>query len=314
MRIERECTLAASREEVWEVLMDPANWYKLMHGLTRFDPQGGSNGEEQERIEEGSRFQIRMRVGSAEVGGLIEIVECKECHDIAWTNITGIDQRGRWRLRETPEGGTRVTLRLSYGAPGGMVGAVADRLSAGTVAGNLERTLKNLRREVEGEGSVEEPGLSLPGRVAYTLGSLRVLAEAGVIRPVRPDKLARMGLALVRWGRSPAAGSVTQAERHPHDPMIVDELGTLSFVEVDAQPPRPRALRPGHSGGRRRGDHGAQPSRLHRGHDRGVEARRRRALPEHGVRGPAVGGGREAREAQGDHLRRGVRRAARGRR
>jgi acyl-CoA synthetase (AMP-forming)/AMP-acid ligase II/uncharacterized membrane protein len=238
MRIERDIEVAASPDEVWEVLEDPANWYKLMHGLTRFDAQdgtNGSNGDEPERIHEGSRFQIRMHVGSAEVGGLIEVVECKEDHDISWTSITGIDQRGRWRLREADDGGTRVTLRLSYGAPGGVMGQIADRLSAGTVAGNLERTLKNLRREIEGEGSVDEPGLSLPGRLAYNLGSVRVLIEAGVVRPMRPDKLLRVGVALARWGRSPAAGAVTLAERHPDDPMIVDELGTLSFGEVDAR-------------------------------------------------------------------------------
>jgi acyl-CoA synthetase (AMP-forming)/AMP-acid ligase II len=235
MRIERDCTLAAAPDEVWDVLARPANWYKLLHGLTRFDPEGGSNGEEPERIHEGSRFHIRMHVGSADVGGLIEIVECNECRDIAWTSVTGIDQRGRWRLRETDDGGTKVTLRLSYGAPGGILGAIADRLSAGTVAGNLEKSLKNLRREVEGEGSVEEPGLSLPGRVAYNLGSVKVLIDAGIVRPMRPDKVLRMAIALTRWGRSPAAGAITNAERYPDDPMIVDELGTLSFSEVHAR-------------------------------------------------------------------------------
>ena len=41
-----------------------------------------------------------MRVGSAEVGGLIETVEFGPERDLAWTSVTGIDQRGRWRLRE----------------------------------------------------------------------------------------------------------------------------------------------------------------------------------------------------------------------
>ena len=72
-----------------------------------------------------------MRVGSADIGGLVEIVECDEPADLAWTSITGIDQRGRWRLRETPTTAARkVTLRLSYGAPGGLLGMIADRVSA----------------------------------------------------------------------------------------------------------------------------------------------------------------------------------------
>ena len=36
--------------------------------------------------------------------------------------------------------------------------------------------------------------------------NVKTLAEAGVIRPIRPDKLARVGRELRRWGASPAAG------------------------------------------------------------------------------------------------------------
>jgi acyl-CoA synthetase (AMP-forming)/AMP-acid ligase II/carbon monoxide dehydrogenase subunit G len=232
MRIEKHCTVFASREEVWELITDPGIWPRLVHGLTRFEDKS-RNGDGEQRVEPGARYAMRMRVGSADVGGLIEFVECDPPADLAWTNLTGIDQRGRWRLRETDDGRTRVTLRLSYGAPGGIIAALTDRLSAPTVARNLEITLENLRRELDGDGSMDEDGLSLPGRMLYTLGSLRVLAEAGVIRPIRPDKLARLGLTLLRWGRSPAAGSVALAERFGDEPMVVDELGTVSFTEMN---------------------------------------------------------------------------------
>jgi uncharacterized membrane protein len=68
-----------------------------------------------------------MRVGSADVGGLVEIVEFDEPADLAWTSVTGIDQRLRWRLREADDGRTKVTLRLAYDAPGGVFGALAFR-------------------------------------------------------------------------------------------------------------------------------------------------------------------------------------------
>ena len=48
----------------------------------------------------GSRYRMRMHVGSADVGGLVEVVELDENRDLAWTSVTGIDQRGRWRLRD----------------------------------------------------------------------------------------------------------------------------------------------------------------------------------------------------------------------
>ena len=97
---------------------------RFMAGITRGSRQrrrGRSPGV-------GSRYSMRMRVGSADVGGLVELVEYDPPRDLAWTSITGIDQRGRWRLRDAGDGCTRVTLRLSYGAPGGLLGAVADRL------------------------------------------------------------------------------------------------------------------------------------------------------------------------------------------
>jgi acyl-CoA synthetase (AMP-forming)/AMP-acid ligase II len=64
------------------------------------------------------------------------------------------------------------------------------------------------------------------------LWTAKVLAETGIIRPTRPDKLLRIGLALQRWGPTPAAGYTAAAIRFPDDTAIVDELGTLTFREV----------------------------------------------------------------------------------
>lgn len=56
---------------------------------------------------------------------------------------------------------------------------------------------------------------------------------AGVVRPVRPDRLARALLALERYGATPAAAASAAAALHPARPAIIDELGTLSFGELD---------------------------------------------------------------------------------
>jgi acyl-CoA synthetase (AMP-forming)/AMP-acid ligase II/uncharacterized membrane protein len=229
MRIERETTVDAPRAEVWELVSDPAAYPVFFHGITRF--------ELREEIERGlgARFSMRMRVGSADVGGLVEIVEFDEPGDMAWTSITGIDQRGRWRLRETDDGRTRVVLRLSYGSPGGLLGAISDQVSKPMVARNLERTLQNLRLELGEDGGaqqVSDDGMSLPARAGYLLGSVKVLVDAGVVRPMRPDRAWGVLRTIQKWGRSPAAGSISLAERYPDEPMIVDELGTLTFSEV----------------------------------------------------------------------------------
>jgi uncharacterized membrane protein len=93
-----------------------------------------------------------MRVGSAEIGGLIELIEFAEPTDIAWVSITGVDQRGRWRLRRVTDTRTRVELRLAYGVAGsGPLGFIAERLAAPTIRGHLRRSLQQLKRQVEHE-------------------------------------------------------------------------------------------------------------------------------------------------------------------
>jgi acyl-CoA synthetase (AMP-forming)/AMP-acid ligase II/uncharacterized protein YndB with AHSA1/START domain len=232
MRVERDVLIDASREEIWELISNPDNYEGFWHGLTRMERKNDEEGL-------GARFAMRMRVGSADIGGLVEIVECDECRDMAWTSITGIDHRVRWRLRDHDDGRTRVVLRLSWDAPGGLLGTVADRLAAPMVARTLEQTVQNLALELEDEEVREhvsdEDGKSLPGKVLYELGSAKVLIDAGVIRPMRPDRLWGVLRTLQKWGRSPAAGAISLAQRYPDDTMIVDELGTLSYSEVDTR-------------------------------------------------------------------------------
>ncbi len=266
MRIEQQTTIEASRDEVWAVLGDPAGYPRFMPGITRFDPERERSETDGEpgRLHQGSRFSMRMRVGSAEIGGLIEIVEHDPPNDLAWTSITGIDQRGRWRVRDaSAEGCTRVSLRLSYGAPGGLLGTLTERLSAPEVKRNLEHSLKNLKAELEGEASVAEDGRGIAAKVAHEVGSVRILTQAGIVRPIRPDKLVRLAGALVRWGRGPAAGFIAGAAVSPHEPAIVDDLGTLTFAEVDH---RSSALAHGLSdAGVKEGDGVAIMCRNHRG-------------------------------------------------
>ena len=228
MRVDRTTAIDAPREEVWERVADPCAYRSFMAGLTRVERKA----DETERGL-GARYSVHMRVGSADVGGLVEIVEFDEPADLAWTSVTGIDQRLRWRLREADDGRTLVTLRLAYDAPGGLLGTISERVAKPMVARNLEQTLHNLRLEIEGGSEdVSEQGMSLPGRVAYTIGGVKILAEAGVVRPMRPDRVFKVLQTLARWGRSPAAGTISLANRFPDDTAIVDELGTLSYREL----------------------------------------------------------------------------------
>lgn len=69
--------------------------------------------------------------------------------------------------------------------------------------------------------------------VAGQLDALRVLTEAGLLRPSRPDRLLASLLSLVRWGFTPAAGYAISAARHPDEPAVIDEVGTVTFADLD---------------------------------------------------------------------------------
>jgi acyl-CoA synthetase (AMP-forming)/AMP-acid ligase II len=62
--------------------------------------------------------------------------------------------------------------------------------------------------------------------------NLKTLMEAGVIRPMRPDKVARVFLELARWGASPAGGITGAAITNADGTMLMDEAGSLTFGEV----------------------------------------------------------------------------------
>jgi uncharacterized membrane protein len=146
MRVAAQVHISAPAEAVWTVISDPARYLDFMSGITRWEVVSD------EPTGCGARYRMLLRVGSAEIGGLIEIVEWNEPHELAWTSVTGLDQRGRWRLRDASEGHTRVELRLAYGVAGsGLAGWIAEHIAAPTVAGHLRRSLQQLKRLVEHE-------------------------------------------------------------------------------------------------------------------------------------------------------------------
>jgi uncharacterized membrane protein len=143
MRIDESVTIDATREQVWGAVSNPATAQAFLDGM-RFatvdgEPEAGPR----------ARYAVRTRVGSAEVGGLVEVTEWDPPHELAWTSITGIDQRGRWIMREQGPNRTKVTFRLGYQAPGGVFAVLADRVSSRMVKKNVRSSLAALKRMLE---------------------------------------------------------------------------------------------------------------------------------------------------------------------
>jgi fatty-acyl-CoA synthase len=101
------------------------------------------------------------------------------------------------------------------------------------------------------------------GALKGTLRTAAILARAGVVRLERPDKLARVGATMLRWGPTPAAGYHISAVRTPARVAVHDDRGSVTFAELDAQT---NALARGLAGlGVREGDSIAIFCRDHRG-------------------------------------------------
>ena len=143
MRVERRYIIKAHRDAVWKVVSDPDCYPSFMTSLERWE-----NANERP-AGVGARYTVHWKIGSVPVGGLVEVVEFDESRDLAWVGITGVNLRGRIRLRDAGEGRTKVTFRLSYQAPGGILGYIADRVAVRQVARTLADTLKRLKALVE---------------------------------------------------------------------------------------------------------------------------------------------------------------------
>jgi uncharacterized membrane protein len=146
MRVADNIQVRAPIEHVWSIIADPERMLSFMAGVTRWEVVSDHP------IGLGARYRMLFRIGAAEVGGLIEVVEFAVPGDMAWSSVTGVDQRGRWRLREAPGARTRVELRLAYGVAGsGPAGWIAERIAAPTISGHIRRSLAQLKRLVEYE-------------------------------------------------------------------------------------------------------------------------------------------------------------------
>ncbi len=76
-------------------------------------------------------------------------------------------------------------------------------------------------------------GVSLRDLAGRKYHTAKALVQSGVVRPTRPDKVLRLGLTLARWGPTPAAGYSAATIRFPDAVAIIDELGALTFHEVN---------------------------------------------------------------------------------
>ncbi|BBX19579.1 cyclase [Mycolicibacterium duvalii] len=144
MRLSRSVVVDADRNAVWKHVSDPGCYPEFMASLERWEIVT------EDVVGVGSRYTVHWKVGSVPIGGVVEVVEFDDGRDLAWVGLTGVTLRGRFRLRDADGGKTKVTFRLAYEAPGGLLGLIADRVAARQVSHLMKQTLERLKRLVEG--------------------------------------------------------------------------------------------------------------------------------------------------------------------
>jgi acyl-CoA synthetase (AMP-forming)/AMP-acid ligase II len=75
----------------------------------------------------------------------------------------------------------------------------------------------------------------MPSRFEEALGVINTLRRAGMIAPLRPDRYLKMAAAMRREGMGMTVGFASAAQRCPDRPALVDELGTLTWRQLDAR-------------------------------------------------------------------------------
>ncbi|WP_280825764.1 acyl-CoA ligase FadD12 [Mycobacterium sp. OTB74] len=69
--------------------------------------------------------------------------------------------------------------------------------------------------------------------MADAAGLVSTMVRAGIIAPLRPDKYLRIAAAMARENMGITSGFASSAQRCPDRPGLIDELGTLTWAQID---------------------------------------------------------------------------------
>ncbi|WP_156688137.1 acyl-CoA ligase FadD12 [Mycobacterium sp. Marseille-P9652] len=72
-------------------------------------------------------------------------------------------------------------------------------------------------------------------RLGQAVGLVATLRRAGIIAPMRPDRYLKIAAAMRREGLGITSGFAAAAQRCPDRPGLIDELGTLTWGQLDEQ-------------------------------------------------------------------------------
>jgi acyl-CoA synthetase (AMP-forming)/AMP-acid ligase II len=75
--------------------------------------------------------------------------------------------------------------------------------------------------------------VALTDRLGGAFGLVTTMARAGLIAPLRPDKYLRIAAAMARENMGITSGFAAAAQRCPDRAGLVDDIGMLTWREID---------------------------------------------------------------------------------
>lgn len=141
---ESEIEIAAPRERVFELLLDPSrldDWVTISRGVSDLPEDG---------LEEGSEFRQRMRLGGASFEVRWQVVELDRPRLAVWEGRGPASSGAQVRYELFDDGaGTRFRYRNEYRLPGGPLGAAAGRFTSGAAKRAMRGSLDRLKALLE---------------------------------------------------------------------------------------------------------------------------------------------------------------------
>jgi carbon monoxide dehydrogenase subunit G len=147
MKVARDITIKAPPEKVWRVLMDPRRlkeWVSI-HQKLKSAPDG--------QLEEGDQLVQCLRLSHKNFDVKWHVKQADKPHKAVWEGRGPIRSKASvvYELRADDDGGTRFHYENEFKSPGGPLGGfIADRAFQGTSEREADKTLKSLKRLLEG--------------------------------------------------------------------------------------------------------------------------------------------------------------------
>ena len=144
MRVEREIDIGAPPEAVYEVVMDPrrlAEWVTIHQSLEEA-PEG--------RLEQGSTLSQCLKLAGQKLKVRWTVVENDHARRVVWEGGGPMRSKAKVIYELTPDGeGTRFSYTNEYHLPGGRLGRMAGPMVKRMTSGELDCSLRRLKRLVE---------------------------------------------------------------------------------------------------------------------------------------------------------------------